>query len=347
MNFPIKNYLFFLAGVSLCFSSLGCDQVKKFIDYLSPNTKVQTAQPSQQQAPAEKPAVQDQPLQQTVQQQQPVPQQQVVQKQPAPDVLIQVGDWSMTISEFNTQITALEGLEGFDSSNVEQKRYILSELLQQQVLAQEAIRRNLDKDKEVVEALKNLKNTILVQALITREAENITVTDQEVKAFYDANPEEFTLPYQWHIREIVVPNESQAKEILVELNQGASFAEIAKERSVSKSAAQEGDLGLLYAIPDVDIEIPADAPVIPFKRMEQIVSALDVGGVSGAFSGPQGFYIVKLIDRKGGELQNLEEIREDLKEYMLAIKQQNALFGLLEEAQKHLEININEKLLEE
>ena len=81
--------------------------------------------------------------------------------------------------------------------------------------------------------------------------------------------------------------------------------------------------------------------------MAQIVAGLDVGAVSGSFKGTQGFYIVKLDGRKGGEIQKLEDIREDLKAYILASKQQQKLFEILAAAQEKNNVNINEQLLEE
>ncbi|MEW5894865.1 MAG: peptidyl-prolyl cis-trans isomerase [Candidatus Omnitrophota bacterium] len=343
MNTPIKTYVVLLSGIVLCFFVQGCDQVKKFIDYLSPNTNIQSVQ-SPQQVPSQV------PIEEANEENQAAPQEELTQKpsskEMAPNVLARVGDWSMTIEEFNRRIESVKGMvEGFDPANVDHKRQVLSEVLQQQLLFQEALRRNIDKKEDVVQILKDVQASVIVQAFLTEEAEKISVTDEEVKSFYDQNPKEFMFPLQWRVSEIVVSSEDDAKQILVELNQGIPFDTLAKDRSVAKSAEKNGDLGFLYAIPETGNS--EDLPVFPFKKMEQIVSALDVGTSSGSFSGPEGFYIVKLSERRGGEIQKFEEVQADLKNYLLAVKQQNELLDLLAEAQNHLEININEKLLEE
>ncbi len=326
-----RSLVFCFFGIMIV-SFQGCDQVKKFTDYLSPSRKPASVavQPEQRLEPSS-PAV----VQQTV----PPAASVTTKEQPkniAPNVLAKVGAWSISIEEFNEQLKALEdaGMEGFDINNSEQKKYIFGQLLQQQVLVQEALKEKMDQDGKIIEALKAFRDTLLAQAIVEKITANITVSDQELKDFYTQNQKDLVGQTQWHVKEIIVDTEEKARAILVELNQGASFEEIAQAKSIGKTAAQGGDLGMIETFEGKE-------------RMGQIVSALDVGAVSGLFQGPQGFYIVKLVDKKEGDIPSLDEIREDLKNYMLMMKQQQAVFDVLGRVQEEAEIYINEKLLEE
>ena len=64
----------------------------------------------------------------------------------SPDVLAQVGDWSISIQEFKKRLEAVKTMvPDFDPTDIDQKKYILSELVQQQLLVQEALSQKLDK----------------------------------------------------------------------------------------------------------------------------------------------------------------------------------------------------------
>ncbi len=329
-----KNWMTAITAGVFLLSFQGCDQVQKFVEYLSPNRK-----------PAEQ-AIQ--PVQQPPQE--PAPKAPSEAKDPAsnpmaPGMLAQVGDWSITIQKFNEQLNALKGaIEGLDPKNVDQRKAIFTQMIQQQLLVQEALSQKLDQGGDFISAMEEARNTLLIQALAAKELQNIVVSDEEAKTFYEENKEMLTAPTEWRISEIVVKSEEEAKAVLVEVNQGASFEEIAKTRSIAKSAANGGDLGFLMTPFE---GMPEQMPAFPFDKMAQVVATLDIGAVSGVLKGPEGFYIVKLVERKDGELQPFEDIKEDLKAYMVTGKQQQIMVEILARAEQKFKVNINEQLLEE
>jgi len=331
-RFFVKSTLCALSIASIVFFQ-GCGKIQELVDYLSPNRK---PVPPVVQKEASQPQVQallqtaEQADSQAVQQKKEA----AVKQELAPGILARVGDWTLALSEFNEQISELQGVvEGFDPKNVDQKKYILGEMIQQQLLVQAALKAKMDQSKEAKLAMEDFRNNLLAQLFVQKAVEGIQVTDQELETFYEENKKDIVSPFEWRVRELVVDSEDKAKEILVELNQGASFEAVAKTKSISESAAQGGDLGFLTTF--------------AFEKMEQIVTALDEGAVSGSFKGPQGVYIVKLVEKRGGEIQEFDAIKEDLKAYLLAMKQQQAVFNVLADVQKEIPININEQLLEE
>jgi parvulin-like peptidyl-prolyl isomerase len=81
--------------------------------------------------------------------------------------------------------------------------------------------------------------------------------------------------------------------------------------------------------------------------MEDVVKALEVGQISSVFKGPEGFYIVKLEEKKGGEQKKFEDVQNDITIGLTLLKQQQALLNYLEELRKKTDIQINENLLSE
>lgn len=256
------------------------------------------------------------------------------------DVLVKLNDWTLTVKEFNEKIAALKEVMGdFDDKDIENRKAILDELVRQQLLVGEAERKGLAKDKDVVAAIEEYRKTLLVQQLAKGLVDNIQVADKDVEDFYNDpnNQDLFRQPYQWRLREVVVADEARAKEILASLAQGADFAEIARANSITKTAANGGDTGLLLEFED--------------PKVQNMVLTLDVGETSGVFKGNQGFYIVRLEEQKGGDIEPLGNIKaeaqdyEQLKQYVLAMRRQKAVADYIDSLKTKANIVINENLL--
>ena len=72
---------------------------------------------------------------------------------------------------------------------------------------------------------------------------------------------------------------------------------------------------------------------------------LKQGEVSGVFKGPEGFYIVKVEEIKGGAQIPYEEIKEDIIRNRTLIKQQQIILDYIEKLEKEIKVEINEGLL--
>jgi peptidyl-prolyl cis-trans isomerase C len=256
------------------------------------------------------------------------------------DVLVKIDNWTLTLAEFNEKIVALKAAMGdFDDKDPKNKEAILDELIRQQLLVKEGEQKGLDKDKDVVNAVNEYRKTLVVQQLAKGLVENIQVTDKDVEDFYNAkeNQELFMKPMEWRIREIVVADEVKAKELLVGVLQGADFAETARVNSVSETAANGGDAGFV-----VDFEDP---------QVANIVLTLEPGQTSSVFKGKKGYYIVKLEEKRGGDLELLETIKakpedyDQLKQYVLGMKRQKVITDYIDAVKAKSSIVINQDLL--
>ncbi|MCX5681548.1 MAG: hypothetical protein NT079_04640, partial [Candidatus Omnitrophica bacterium] len=172
------------------------------------------------------------------------------------DVLAKIDNWTLTVQEFNEKIGALKKVMGdFDDKDLKNRQAVLDELVRQQLLVKEAEQKGLDKSKDVATAVGEYRKTILVQQLAKDLVADIQVTDKDVESFYNdrTNEDLFKQPVQWRIREIVVPDEAKAKDLLVTLVQGADFSDTAKANSISETAAKGGDTGLVSDFKDPQV----------------------------------------------------------------------------------------------
>ncbi len=249
-----------------------------------------------------------------------------------PDTLALVGNWTITVEEFNERLAALkEVVPEYDVDDPQARRLVLDELVNQQVLVLGAERTGLARQKDIHAAVDEFRRTLIVREVARQLTENIAVTENEAREFYDENKESLIGAVQWRVREIVVPAKEQATSILGQILTGADFAQMAIQHSKGKTAAEGGDLGFITEE--------------PFPQMGNVLLSLEVGGVSGVFKGPDGYYVAKLEEKKGGEQITFEEIKEDIIQSQTLLKQQQVILDHLNQLKRSTEIKINEDLL--
>ena len=249
------------------------------------------------------------------------------------NTLARVGSWSITIEEFEERLDALkEVVPEYDITDPEARRLVLDELINQQVLVLGAEQTGLTRQKDIQAAVEEFRRTLIVREVARQLTENIEMSYMDARAFYDENKEAMVGPAEWHVREIVVDSKDDASDILAEILKGADFAEMARQHSTGTTAAQGGDLGFITQE--------------PFPEMGGALLPLEEGDVSGVFKGPEGFYIVKLEEKKGGAPITFDEIKEDIVQSQTLLAQQQAILEYLEQLKAKTDIKINEQLLE-
>lgn len=194
--------------------------------------------------------------------------------------------------------------------------YLKTLLIRQAVFYQAALDRGLDRKEEINEILDRYKMAILAQEMQNEIVKSIDIGSAEVEDAYKNNKDLFKEAQVRRAREIVTKTEDDAKQILIELLQGADFSTIARTRSVAESAKDGGDLGEIKK-----------GRLGSFSEFDEVVfsPALQQGQISSVFKGPQGFYIVKIESIKEGRQVPLSEAFDTLKAYLLAQKQQREL----------------------
>ena len=248
------------------------------------------------------------------------------------DVIVRVGKWTLTSQQFDERLKLLkEGLPDFDATKPGSKEALLNELIRQQLLVKDAEESGMAQQSDITDAVEDFRRTLLVQKLANRLTKDIVADEKEAQEYYDKNKELFVDPAQYTAREIVVADESAAKNILVQVLQGADFAETAKAQSKGKTADKGGALAAFTKA--------------PFEAMQNAIVNLEAGGTSSAFKGPDGFYIVKLDSKKGGAAKPFADVKQDLISGLTLRKQQQAILDHINKLAEKTKVEINKELL--
>src|SRR5215472_7104040 len=269
------------------------------------------------------------------------------------DVVARVNGKDITATQLEKQVqTRLNGSEQPASPEEQQdlKLQVLNQMINDQILLEQAAAANLNatdaevdvkfnefktqyteekfkdllkEQKMTIDDIRNeLRKQITIDKLVNKEiTSKISVTDAEIKNFYDKNKESFNLPESYHIAHILVtpvaepdlhngknddaksPEEAKAKaaKLLKEIQGGRDFATVAKESSEDPSSGPGGgDLNFqpLQAIENID------------PRLAQSVQKMRTGETFPQVIETRfGFHILKLMEKDAGGQKDLSDPR--------------------------------------
>ncbi|MEN8176221.1 MAG: peptidylprolyl isomerase [Pseudomonadota bacterium] len=200
---------------------------------------------------------------------------------------------------------------------------ILNELINIIVLSQDAEKRNLEKKEDYQALLEISRRKALAEAGIDEIVANFEVTDEAIKATYEA---EYATPTkEFKARHILVKEEDEAKELIAKLDKGGDFAELAKEHSTGPTGARGGDLGWF----------DASSMVAPFAEALQAMKKGDYSKepVQTQF----GWHVIMLEDTREQAPPKLEDVRPAL----VAQLRQKAAADYVAELNKSADVKIN------
>lgn len=193
---------------------------------------------------------------------------------------------------------------------------LLDQLIQQAALADQAG----GPSKEVSLILEN-EGRALTAADAIGIIVNEAVTEETLKAAYDAAFSEARTEYNAAHILFDAENEAGAREVLALIEDGADFNDMAREHSTGPSGPGGGELDWF----------PADAMVPEFGAA---VEAMTVGEVAGPVQTQFGWHLIKLNNTRPAEAPPMEAVRGDLEEQV----RRNAVEAALDEAEAAAEV---------
>ena len=180
----------------------------------------------------------------------------------------------------------------------ERERAVKEELINREVLVQEAQRRGIEKNRDVAAQMEMAKQAVLVRALFEQEVKNNPITDAQLQQQYDQFKASMGTN-EYKVRHILVDKEEDAKAIIDQLNKGGDFAAIAKEKSKDPGSKDNGG--------DLDWG-PAARYVKPFA---DAVMGLQKGQTTAApVKTDFGYHVIRLDDVRPLQVPPFNEMKQ-------------------------------------
>lgn len=144
-------------------------------------------------------------------------------------------------------------------------------------------------------------------------------TEEEIKTYYDLNPDQFQTEARIVGREIAVSDRALAQKLLSELRGGADFSTLASQ--YSQEFKDRG--GALGPVKDSKPS-PVSQAALP-DAVGQAAFGLSSGETSGVLESGGKFYIVKVEERLAASTKPLSEVRGEVSDLVNKAKQNAAL----------------------
>lgn len=119
---------------------------------------------------------------------------------------------------------------------------VVDDLINQKLVAEATAKANIEQDPVFQQRMAQTKEQLIQNMFIEKYLKD-KVTDKAVKAEYDKLKKENKGKTEVHARHILVKTEEEAKQVIKDLESGAKFEDLAKERSSDPSAKNGGDIG--------------------------------------------------------------------------------------------------------
>jgi peptidyl-prolyl cis-trans isomerase C len=188
-----------------------------------------------------------------------------------------------------------------------------------ELLYQEAGRLGLGADETTRVLLKEKERDYIADMLIQRIVDKITVPGTEVFDYFQQHKDEFI--FNVKLIHILLGSDSLAEAIMDEIKKGADFQALASQRSYDRNLAQGSESRFLGRLdPNLGLD----------PLLEDVIFRLTPGMVSPIIHTREGYWIVKITDRK--QVLNTvtyEQAQERIHNFLYARKSEQTLNDLL------------------
>jgi parvulin-like peptidyl-prolyl isomerase len=253
-----------------------------------------------------------------------------------------------------------------DRKNAEQAANKFIEEAKSRFVSEQLFNLNLRANGLTFEKFKTrvLEQSICDEVVKREVKKDVVITKEQIKKFYDENPEEFTLPERRKILHILIatkdmndpapqlrlkrdlPEDAKlekrklAESVLARAKRGDDFVKLVKEYSEDYQSKERGGEYVITRAKD-------DPRAALMPELEIAAFSTNQGEVSNLITSPYGYHIVKVVEVMPAGKRPLSEVEEEIKKYLEQEEVQKLLPGYFEKLKKEAKVEILDPELKE
>ena len=225
----------------------------------------------------------------------------------------------------------------------QQGQYVVNQLIQDEIIYQEAVKNTLNLNEEYQEYIKALTNQFeyqkkqgLIELFIKEKIDSsIKVSEQETLEAYEKNKNTIFNAYEERsLSHILVESKNEASKIYRQLQKGQSFKTLAKKKSIDKATAENnGKIPGTFTKQNLNPEFKEAAFNIKQK-----------GNYTKPIKSNGGFHIFKLDNKQTVEAKKYDEVKEFIKNQIFMSKRNQEITSYIESIKDNYKIEQNENI---
>jgi peptidyl-prolyl cis-trans isomerase C len=178
---------------------------------------------------------------------------------------------------------------------------LVDRLIDMTLMAEEGRKENLQDDPEVKQMVTNYEDQAMREVLLRRQLKD-KLTDAALQAKYNEMVKGMKPQEELRASHILVPTEAEAKDIIAQLDKGADFAKLAKDKSKDPGATNGGDLGYF-----------SDGEMVP--EFWAAADKLNKGEYTKAPVKTQfGWHVILLTDKRTKPTPTYDQVKDQIKD---------------------------------
>jgi peptidyl-prolyl cis-trans isomerase C len=206
----------------------------------------------------------------------------------------------------------------------------------QAILAQESRRSGLENDPEFKRKIKKFKELTMADVM---ENDSILIASSpdegEMRTYYEGHPDEFKIPPKIHLYEIMLSNQTEAKQYAGKISSLEKFKNLAN--SITERPGKRGSGGDLGYVEERF-----------YPELFKAAQNTPVGDVTGPISMGGGKYsIIYVADKKADEIRDFQMVKQTIKDTLERERKRKAIADWVEQQKKEVNIKIYEDALRE
>jgi foldase protein PrsA len=174
--------------------------------------------------------------------------------------------------------------------------------------------------------LKFMEKDLTIEKFKEHLAKDLDIPDKELRDYYEGHIQTFETPEQVRLAFIKTDNPVHAKRIKKELEHGANFEEVASKYPAGH-AERGGESGWVTLN-----TFPSD--------MVREIRKIKTGHFEGPIKGREGYYIIKVQDRREKSVKPFDEVKDNIKHTLLLVKKEDKYQNWLQDAKKNAKIEV-------
>ena len=225
----------------------------------------------------------------------------------------------ITEKDLNTIITRYPQEQRGALQSEDKRKQLIEQLISFELMSKFGKEIELDKTQEYKDAIENISKEVITSMAINKILADVTVTDDEVKKYYEDNEESFAQPATVSARHILVATEEKAKKVKEEIVSGTlSFGDAAMKHSTCPSKEQGGNLGEF-----------SRGMMVP--EFEEAAFTAEIGALSDPVKTQFGYHLI-IVDAKNEALvKSFDEVKDSVLNQLLQQNQHTKYDEILKE----------------